>query len=101
MVKRKKYSPEFKLDALRLAETSDRSISQLERELGITAGLLHKWKQRYQIKIDGTTAESSLESSELEEAKARVRELERELAITREKREILKKTISIFSSRRA
>lgn len=101
MDKRKKYSPEFKLDALRLAETSDKSISQLERELGITAGLLHKWKQRYRIKIDGTAEESSLERSELEEAKARVRELERELAITREEREILKKTISIFSSRRA
>jgi transposase len=93
------YSKEFKLDALRLLETSDKSVSQLERDLGITPGLLHKWKGRYQLSTDENSNEINLEKSELEQAKARVRQLERELAITQEEREILKKTNAIFSDR--
>lgn len=101
MAERNKYSQEFKMDALRLVESSDKSVAEIERDLGITPGLLHKWRQRYQVKTDKATEETSLERSELEEAKARIRQLERELAITQEEREILKKTISIFSSRRS
>ena len=97
--KQRSYPKEFKMDALRLLETSDKSVSQIERDLGITPGLLHKWKRRYQITRDDTTEQDSLDKSELEQAKARVRQLERELAITREEREILKKTIAIFSDR--
>lgn len=101
MAERKKYSQEFKLDALRLLESSDKSVSEIERDLGVTPGLLHKWRQRYQVRIEAGSGEKHLERSELEEAKARIRQLERELAITQEEREILKKTISIFSSRRS
>ena len=97
--KQRSYPKEFKMDALRLLETSDKSVSQIERDLGITPGLLHKWKRRYQITRDDTTEQDSLDKSELEQAKARIRQLERELAITREEREILKKTIAIFSDR--
>ena len=101
MAERNKYSKEFKLDALRLLEISDKSVSQVERDLGVTPGLLHKWRRRYQVKTNATTEEPSLERSDLETARARIRQLERELAITQEEREILKKTISIFSSRRS
>lgn len=97
--KKRSYPKEFKSDALRLLETSDKSVSQIERDLGITPGLLHKWRRRYQINPDESTGQDNLEKSELEEAKARIRQLERELVITREEREILKKTIAIFSSR--
>ena len=36
---------------------------------------------------------------QLQEAKARLRELERELRIVREERDILKKAVAIFSKR--
>ena len=39
---RRKYSKEFKLEAVRLYENGERSVSEVERELGITTGLL--WK---------------------------------------------------------
>jgi transposase-like protein len=42
-VKRKKYSKQFKLDASQLYENGEKSMAQLERELGITDGLLGKW----------------------------------------------------------
>lgn len=87
------YSKEFKLEALGLLESSGKSASQLERELGITTGLLPKWKQRY--KVDKT--QHSLEPSDLAAAQAELRRVRRELAIVSQERDILKKAIAIFS----
>jgi transposase-like protein len=42
----RKYSQEFKLEALELLQRGDKSAGQIERELGITPGLLMKWKAR-------------------------------------------------------
>lgn len=42
---RKKYSKEFKLEAIRMYENGERTVSEVDRELGITAGLLWKWKE--------------------------------------------------------
>ena len=42
MSKRRKYSPEYKQEAVSLAESSDKSISQVARDLGINANLLHR-----------------------------------------------------------
>jgi transposase-like protein len=39
----------FKREALRLLETSGKAVVELERDQGITPGLLNKWKGRYQI----------------------------------------------------
>jgi transposase len=93
---RKGYTQEFKKEALRLAETSGKSISALERDLGITPGLLHKWRQRYQIGED-QDGQGRLERSELEAAQAEIRRLRRELEVTRQEREILKAAVAIFS----
>ena len=87
------YSAEFKLEALRLLESSGKSVSALEREMGITAGLLPKWKQRYRVDPAG----QSLEPNELVAAQAELRRVRRELAIVSQERDILKKAIAIFS----
>lgn len=39
MAKNKRYAEEFKREALAMAVSKDMSIAQLERDLGITAGL--------------------------------------------------------------
>lgn len=44
---RKKYSREFKIEAIQMYENGERTVSEVERELGITAGLLWKWKENY------------------------------------------------------
>jgi transposase len=81
------YSKEFKLEALELLESSGKSVAALERELGITTGLLPKWKQRY--KVD--KSQHSLEPSDLVAAQAELRRVKRELAIVSQERDILKK----------
>ena len=39
----RQYTQEFKLEAIQLAATSDKTLTELEQELGITPGLLSKW----------------------------------------------------------
>jgi len=89
------YTEEFKLEALELLRTSGKSAAQIERELGITKGMLLKWRDRYQVKRqDG---EAKLEPSDLEAVQAEARRLRRQLAIVEQERDILKKAVSIFS----
>ncbi len=64
------YSKEFKLEALQLLENSEKSASELERELGVTTGLLLKWRQRYKVGQET----QSLEPSDLAAAQAELRD---------------------------
>ncbi len=94
--KYREYAREFKLEALELLKRGDKSASQIERELGITEGLLMKWRARYQILAkEGQPVQ--IGPSDLEAAKAEIRRLQRELAAVEEEREILKKALNIFS----
>jgi transposase len=92
----RKYSQEFKLEALELLQRGDKSAGQIERELGITPGLLVKWKARYQI-ITKEGQVPEIGPSDMEAAKAEIRRLQRELANMEEERDILKKALYIFS----
>jgi transposase len=92
----RKYPEEFKLEALELLKGSGKSAGQIERDLGITPGLLVKWRDRYQVITQGVE-QIHLELSDFEAAKREIKRLERRLAEVEEEREILKKTINIFS----
>jgi transposase len=93
--KYRSYAKEFKLEALELLKRGDRSAGEIERQLGITPGLLTKWRARYQVLQVGQAAQ--LGPSDLEGAKAEIRRLQRELTAAEEEREILKKALNIFS----
>ncbi len=94
--KYREYPQEFKLEALELLNHSGKSAGEIERELGITPGLLVKWRARYQILQNGEL-EAKLGPSDLEGAKAEIRRLQRKLAEVEEEKEILKKAVNIFS----
>jgi transposase len=91
--KKRKYTDEFKAEALQLLRSSGRPVSQLERELGITQGLLSKWRRIDEVEKAGTGYQPKGESSEIA-----IKRLEREIAILRQEREILKKAVAIFSN---
>jgi transposase len=90
---RKHYTREFKLEALRLLETSGKSAAQIERDLGIGAGNLYRWKQEQNK--DGEHAFPG--HGRLTPEQERIRQLERENEILRQQRDILKKAVAIFS----
>lgn len=93
--KNRTYTKEFKREALELLRASGASAAELERDLGITKGLLLKWRDRYQVKA--TNGEPDLAPSDLASAQAEIRRLKRQLMIAEQERDILKKAVSIFS----
>jgi len=86
------YTKQFKEEAISLWEASEKSASAIEQELGITAGLLSRWrrKQRRQAQTENGRKSDGL-------TEQRMRELERENARLRQEREILKKAVAIFA----
>lgn len=86
----RKYTLDFKREALELWTTSDKSAAQVEQDLGITAGLLSKWKKRYK-----PSESEGFELSDLAGAQAEVKRLRRENTILKQECDILKKAISI------
>ena len=90
---RKQYTREFKMEAVRLLETSGKSARQLERELGIGAGNLWRWRKKFAA--DGENAFPG--QGRLTPEQERIRRLERENEILRQQRDILKKAVAIFS----
>ena len=91
--KRNNYSKEFKLEAIELAKTSDKTDSQLEQELGLSRGCLYNWrKQLAQAGAQAFPGKGNLKADD-----EHTRRLERELAVVRQARDILKKVLAIFS----
>jgi transposase len=91
--RRKTYDREFKLEALRLAESSEKSIAEIERELGLSVGQLHHWRR--ELAEAGEQAFPG--KGNLSPDEAQLRQLQRENEILRQERDILKKAIAIFS----
>jgi transposase len=83
------YPQEFKREALSLLESSGKSAALIERELGITPGLLSRWRRNQVAK--GQPANENGPNDE------KIQKLERELAVLRQEREILKKAVAIFA----
>ena len=47
-LKRRKYDKEFKLETIKVYQNGERAQLEVERELGITQGLLGKWIESLQ-----------------------------------------------------
>jgi transposase len=90
---RKKYTREFKREAARLAEESERSLDELAGELGIHPNTLYKWRRQF-VK-DGEDAFPG--QGKLPPADEEIRRLRRELARVQEERDILKKATQFFA----
>ncbi len=90
---RKQYTREFKLETVQLLERSGRSASELERDLDIGRGSLWRWQREFVA--DGEDAFPG--HGRLTPEQDRLRQLEREIEVLRQERDILKKAIAIFS----
>ncbi|MFI5979233.1 IS3 family transposase [Streptomyces sp. NPDC051452] len=90
--KRKKFSPEFKDEAVRMVIEQSRPIAQVARELGLVEGTLGNWVNAYRRAHPGE--EAPLTVSE----RARLRELEKENRELRMKTEFLGKSGGLLRS---
>ena len=87
-MRRTKYSQEFKIAAVKMVTEEDRRATEVERNLGITPGLLGRWKR--QFAVDGV---SGSQTGLREELKA----LRKENKRLKQEREILKKAAAFFA----
>jgi transposase len=88
---RKKYSKEFKLEAVRMLEAGDRTGQQIEHDLGIGSGQVYKWRK--ELAATGERAFPGNGTPRDEE----LMKLRKENASLREDREILRKALAMFS----
>jgi transposase len=88
---RKKYSKEFKLEAVRMLEAGTKPGNEIERDLGIGSGQVYRWKK--QFAEDGERAfPGNGKPRDVE-----LTELRKEVKNLREERDILRKAVAIFS----
>ena len=91
MAKRKRYSEEFKREAVRLLVTrDDQPAAAVAKGLGVSTGQLYQWQK--QFADVGVTARNGRGESKDEEL-ARLR---KENSRLRKEKEVLKKSIAFF-----
>ena len=81
----KKYPDEFKRQALKLAAQPGMNLRPAESDLGITRGLLYKWRQRFRVEENSADLRPSAER----EAEAKIRRLKRAVRQRERENEVL------------
>ena len=89
--RRRRFSPEFRDEAVKMVVVGNRPISSVARELGINAGSLGSWVAAY--RKAHPVDEEPLSASE----RARLRELERENRELKTRNEFLGKAAAFFA----
>ena len=89
---RKKYTPEYKAEAVDLVVNSGRAVAEIARDLGIHEATLGSWVNL--AKKNGTIVEKPVTADE----RARLRVLEDENRKLRMERDFLKKAAAWFAS---
>jgi transposase len=92
--KSRRYSREFKIEAVRLSELDDRPVVEVARELGIHPNNLYKWRAQFAAEGEEAFPGKGNLSGQDEE----LRRLRRENMRLREERDILKKAVIFFSN---
>jgi transposase len=89
---RRRFTDEFKLEAVRLIRESGRPVAQVARELGISDNVLYRWRsEQQQIESQGGTRQSvRAEQDELTR-------LKRENETLRKERDFLKRAAAFFA----
>ncbi len=86
---RRDFTPEFKREAVRMVEESDKTIAAVSRELGIGGNLIARWRREF--------ATQDIEASRFDDKDAEIRRLQAELRDLKEDHDIVKKAAAYFA----
>jgi len=95
MVKRQRFTAEFKCEVVRQMHSGDKPIAQLSRELGVPRNRLYKWSLAVQAHGE---QEAFPGSGRRSVEQAELMRLRRALARAEQELEILKKAEAYFAS---
>ena len=90
--KRRRFSPEFKLEAVKLIKEGGVKVAQAARDLDVYETSLRRWIKQYEVD-HGQGPSGALTTAEKEE----LRRLRREVRTLKMEREILKKATAFFA----
>jgi len=94
---RRQFTPEFKLEAVRLVD-GGRSVIEVARSLGVRADMIRKWRRQFAAAAPPTDPREAFPGhGQLTSQDEELRRLRREVAGLREEREILKKATAFFA----
>ena len=91
--KKKTYSREFKIEAVKLSHTSDKNVTEVAESLGISKSSLHRWRGEFRDDPD----QAFPGKGNLKERDAEIAQLKKELRQAQLENEILKKAVAIFT----
>jgi transposase len=91
MGKRRKYSEEFKREAVSLTRRDGASVSQVARDIGVSAGQLFRWRREYEGNEKAFPGSGIARDQEL-------LALKRELARVKRERDFLRDAAAYFAS---
>ncbi len=94
MTKRKKYSKEFKLDAVSLVLEQDYTRAEAAKSLGINANMLGRWIQQF----ESENSQSFRGNGKLSPEQEQIRELKKQVKKLELEKEILKKATVFFAA---
>ena len=90
--KRRKFTPEYKAETVRLVRDSGKTVAEIARELDLTESALRSWVEQAAVD-DGRGGSGDLTTLEREE----LTRLRRENRVLQQEREILKKAAAFFA----
>jgi transposase len=88
----KQYSREFKVEAIRLADLGDKTISEVARELGIRVNQLYKWRKQLE-----TEKSSGVATKRGRPTDGELERLHKDNQRLKEENDILKKAAIFFA----
>ena len=94
---KRKFTPEFKLEAVRLAAAGDKPLAQVARELGILPNLLRNWRRQVDGRAGQPVADVFPGQGRVPSQEEELRRLRREVETLRQERDFLKKTARYFA----
>lgn len=96
MIGKRKYDREFKLNAVKLYQGSNKLKAEVSRDLGIPESTFAKWVKEVEAEGESKAfpGEGTIKASNEE-----LYYLKRELSEVRQERDILKKALAIFSQK--
>lgn len=98
--KRRNFTREFKLEAVRLVTEGKHSITEASRMLGIRPVMLREWKRQVESRPKASPEEIFPGHGKVASQEAELDRLRRENEILRQERDFLKKAAAYFAKER-
>jgi transposase len=92
---RRRFTKEFKLEAIHLVKDRNGRVSEIADNLGIHPVLLHRWIKEYEDDQEYAFPGNG----KLKTPDEQIRHLKKQVKDLQEERDILKKALAIFSKR--